>query len=202
MQVLVSLFVETYGTERGNGTADDIMKDLKIGFECRSGAVAAPLSSGYQETAAYCQFGWEPHRKKIASTSNGGSGTLQVSAYPQRVLARAAVGRDTPCMWVSARCGSALARVVLQGLDMSTPVEQGIEVPKITLEEGIPQRAVPREPLPVESWRMSTESRGRCALGVVWYHVAARGGRSYWWMGGSSHVQWLHPQEFTASPGR
>ena len=33
---------------------------------------------------------------------------------------------------------------------MSTPVEQGIEVPKITLEDGIPQRAVLREPLRVE----------------------------------------------------
>ena len=40
--------------------------------------------------------------------------------------------------------------VVLQGLDMFTPVEQGIEVPKITLEDWIPQRAVLREPLPVE----------------------------------------------------
>ena len=40
--------------------------------------------------------------------------------------------------------------VVLQGLDKFTPVEQGIEVPKITLEDGTPQRAVLREQLPVE----------------------------------------------------
>ena len=40
--------------------------------------------------------------------------------------------------------------VVLQGLDTSMPVEQGIEVPKITLEDRIPQRAVLRVPLPVE----------------------------------------------------
>ena len=64
-----SLFVETYGTERGSGTADDITKDLKIELECRSGAVAVPRAAGYQETAAYCQFQWEPCRKKIASTS-------------------------------------------------------------------------------------------------------------------------------------
>ena len=98
--------------------------------------------------------------------------------------------------------------VVLQGLDMSTPVEQGIEVSKITLEEGIPQRAVLREPLLVEQLadvpvpETVILARGRCALGAVWYHVAARGERSYWWMGGSSHVQWRRPQGFTASPGR
>ena len=40
--------------------------------------------------------------------------------------------------------------VVLQDLDTSMPVEQGIEVPKITLEDRIPQRAVLRVPLPVE----------------------------------------------------
>ena len=72
--------------------------------------------------------------------------------------------------------------VVLQGPDMSTPVEQGIEVPKITLEEGILQRAVLREPLPVEQLadvpvpETVILARGRCALGVVWYHVATRGG--------------------------
>ena len=45
-------------------------------------------------------------------------------------------------------------------------------------------------------------ARGRSAAGVIWYHVAARGGRSYWWMGGSRHVQWVRPEGFTASPGR
>ena len=71
--------------------------------------------------------------------------------------------------------------VVLQFLDMFTSVEQGIEVPKITLEDGIPQRAVLREPLPVEQLadvpvpETVILARGRCALGVVWYHVAARG---------------------------
>ena len=70
--------------------------------------------------------------------------------------------------------------VVLQGLDMFTLVEQGIEVPKITLEDGIPQRAVLREPLPVEQLtdvpvpERVILARARSALGVVWNHVAAR----------------------------
>ena len=93
--------------------------------------------------------------------------------------------------------------VVLQGLDVFTPVEQGIEVPKITLADGIPLRGVLREPLPVEQLA-DVLARGKCALGVVWYHVAARGGRerSYWWMDGTSHVQWRPPGGFTASPGQ
>ena len=86
--------------------------------------------------------------------------------------------------------------VVLQGLDMFTPVEQGIEVLKITLEDGIPQRAVLREPLPVEQL---ADVPSRCALGVVWYHVAARGERSYWWTGGTSHVRW-RPAGFHRQP--
>ena len=40
--------------------------------------------------------------------------------------------------------------VVLRGLDTSMLVEQEIEVPKITLKDRIPQRAVLRVPLPVE----------------------------------------------------
>ena len=98
--------------------------------------------------------------------------------------------------------------VVLQGLDMFTPVEQGIEVSKITLEDGIPQRAVLREPLPVEQLadvpvpETVFLARGKCAFGVAWYPVAAwERGRSYWWIGGTSHVKWRPPVGFTASPG-
>ena len=49
-------------------------------------------------------------------------------------------------------------------------------MPKITLEEGIPQRAVLREPLLADVPVPETVilARGRCARGVVWYHVAAR----------------------------
>ena len=73
--------------ELKGATADDIRKDLKIGFEWRSGAVAVP-----QETAALQVL------RMVKAL-----GTLQVSANHQRVLARAAVGRDTPCLLFSAR---------------------------------------------------------------------------------------------------
>jgi len=56
----LSLFVETYGTEQGALTADDITKIVKIEFDCRPGAIALSLAlrePKYQETAAYCHFG-------------------------------------------------------------------------------------------------------------------------------------------------
>ena len=71
---------------------------------------------------------------------------------------------------------------VLQISTCSRLFEHGIEVPKITLEDGIPQRAVLCEPLPVGHLADGPVpetvilARGRCALGVVWFHVSARGG--------------------------
>jgi len=62
----LSLFVETYGTECGSITADDITNILKIEFDARPGAIAASLSlrePKYQETAAYCHFGRTPYTK-------------------------------------------------------------------------------------------------------------------------------------------
>merc|ERR1712004_40237 len=62
----LSLFVETYGSECGKLTADDITNVLKISFDCRPGAIAQSLAlrePKYQETAAYCHFGREPHTK-------------------------------------------------------------------------------------------------------------------------------------------
>jgi len=62
----LSLFVETYGTECGNLTADDITNVLKIEFDCRPGAIAVSLAlrePKYQETAAYCHFGRKPYTK-------------------------------------------------------------------------------------------------------------------------------------------
>merc|ERR1739845_255366 len=62
----LSLFVETYGTERGALTADDITNILKIEFDARPGAIAVSLAlrePKYQETAAYCHFGREPYTK-------------------------------------------------------------------------------------------------------------------------------------------
>merc|ERR1719206_268686 len=62
----LSLFVETYGTEQGSLTADDITNIIKITFDCRPGAIAQSLAlrePKYQETAAYCHFGREPYTK-------------------------------------------------------------------------------------------------------------------------------------------
>merc|ERR1712238_357919 len=62
----LSLFVETYGTEQGALTADDITSIIKMEFDCRPGAIAVTLAlrePKYQETAAYCHFGREPYTK-------------------------------------------------------------------------------------------------------------------------------------------
>merc|ERR1712013_87488 len=59
----LSLFVETYGTEQGALTTDDITNVVKMEFDCRPGAIAQSLAlrePKYQETAAYCHFGREP----------------------------------------------------------------------------------------------------------------------------------------------
>jgi S-adenosylmethionine synthetase len=64
----LSLFLETYGTEQGSLTEEDITNILKIEFDCRPGAIATSLAlrePKYQETAAYCHFGRE------AVTKNG-----------------------------------------------------------------------------------------------------------------------------------
>merc|ERR1711972_1058527 len=58
----LSLFLETYGTEQGKLSAEDITNVLKIEFDCRPGAIAMALAlrePKYQETAAYCHFGRE-----------------------------------------------------------------------------------------------------------------------------------------------
>merc|ERR1712004_910641 len=62
----LSLFVETYGTEAGDLTADDITKVVKVAFDCRPGSIAMSLAlrePKYQESAAYCHFGREPYTK-------------------------------------------------------------------------------------------------------------------------------------------
>jgi S-adenosylmethionine synthetase len=60
----LSLFVETYGTECGHLTPDDITNVLKIEFDCRPGAIAQSLAlrePKYKVTAAYCHFGRDPY---------------------------------------------------------------------------------------------------------------------------------------------
>merc|ERR1712184_199117 len=62
----LSLFVETYGTERGGLTADDITNILKVEFDARPGAIAVSLAwrePKSQETAASCPWGREPYTK-------------------------------------------------------------------------------------------------------------------------------------------
>merc|ERR1712072_1325967 len=62
----LSLFVETYGTEKGGISADDITNIVKIEFDCRPGAIAMSLAlrePKYQETAAYCHFGRQAETK-------------------------------------------------------------------------------------------------------------------------------------------
>jgi len=60
----LSLFVETYGTQQGALTPEDITKIVKINFDCRPGAIAKSLAlrePKYQITAAYGHFGREPY---------------------------------------------------------------------------------------------------------------------------------------------
>merc|ERR1711988_2032512 len=62
----LSLFVETYGTEQGSLTAEDITNIVKINFDARPGALAVSLAlrePKYQESAAYCHFGRAPVTK-------------------------------------------------------------------------------------------------------------------------------------------
>merc|ERR1719207_404105 len=60
----LSLFVETYGTEQGKLTAEDITNIVKIEFDARPGALAVSLAlrePKYQVTAAYGHFGRQPY---------------------------------------------------------------------------------------------------------------------------------------------
>ena len=60
----LSLFVETYGTENGELTAQAITNIVKINFDARPGALARDLAlrqPKYNVTAAYCHFGREPY---------------------------------------------------------------------------------------------------------------------------------------------
>merc|ERR1711937_996003 len=62
----LSLFVETYGSENGKLTAEDVTNVLKVNFDCRPGAIAVSLAlrePKYQVTAAYCHFGRAPYTK-------------------------------------------------------------------------------------------------------------------------------------------
>merc|ERR1711881_359836 len=60
----LSLFVETYGTEQGDLTAQSITDIVKLEFDARPGALARDLclrQPKYNVTAAYCHFGRDPY---------------------------------------------------------------------------------------------------------------------------------------------
>jgi len=62
----LSLFVETYGTEQGSLTAEDVTNIVKIEFDARPGALAVSLAlrePKYQVTAAYSHFGRDAYTK-------------------------------------------------------------------------------------------------------------------------------------------
>jgi len=62
----LSLFVETYGTEQGGLSPEDITSIVKMEFDCRPGALAVSLAlrePKYQVTAAYSHFGRAPYTK-------------------------------------------------------------------------------------------------------------------------------------------
>merc|ERR1711937_1118346 len=62
----LSVFVETYGTEKKGLTPTDITNVIKIAFDCRPGAIAISLAlrePKYQVTAAYGHFGREAYTK-------------------------------------------------------------------------------------------------------------------------------------------
>merc|ERR1712115_709574 len=62
----LSLFVETYGTEKEGLTAAAITDIVKLEFDARPGALARDLQlrePKYNVTAAYCHFGREPFTK-------------------------------------------------------------------------------------------------------------------------------------------
>merc|ERR1712241_656183 len=89
----LSLFMETYGTEQGALTAEDITNVIKIAFDCRPGAIAMSLAlrePKYQETAAYCHFGREAITKdgiKFFEWENAKDLSKYASMTPAQVTA-------------------------------------------------------------------------------------------------------------------
>merc|ERR1711868_195535 len=70
----LSLFVETYGTEQGSLTAEDITNIVKMEFDARPGALAVSLAlrePKYQVTAAYSHFGRAPYTEGCCCCTQG-----------------------------------------------------------------------------------------------------------------------------------
>merc|ERR1712194_589713 len=89
----LSLFVETYGTEQGKLSADDITDVVKVAFDCRPGAIAKSLAlcePKYQETAAYCHFGRQPYTNKAGIKFFEWENTQDLSKYKSKTPAQIA----------------------------------------------------------------------------------------------------------------
>jgi len=79
----LSIFVETYGTEKEGLTAKLITDIVKINFDARPGALARDLKlrqPKYNKTAAYCHFGREPFEED-GKTFFSWENVVDLSAY-------------------------------------------------------------------------------------------------------------------------
>ena len=108
---------------------------------------------------------------------------------------------------------------VLRFFDTPCPVaEQVIDVPKILLED-VCVRTVLRDAqlveqlvevptivspsMPVDAKEEDTiVAMASDAAGRRWFQVSGPRGHCWWWLSGSRHTQWDHPEGYTARPGR
>jgi len=101
----LSLFVETYGSECGQLSAEDITNAVKMEFDCRPGAIAVSLAlrePKYQETAAYCHFGRSPYTKdgiKFFEWENAKDMSKYASMDSEQIMA-ALKGSNYLAKWV------------------------------------------------------------------------------------------------------
>merc|ERR1712137_1034471 len=96
----LSLFVETYGTEKEGLTAKLITDIVKINFDARPGALAQSLSlrePKYNKTAAYCHFGRQPFEEngmKYFSWEDPVELTKYVSMTAEQVESEVAANKE------------------------------------------------------------------------------------------------------------
>ena len=96
----LSLFVETYGTEKEGLTAKLITDIVKINFDARPGALAQSLTlrePKYNKTAAYCHFGREPFEEngmKFFSWEDPVDLTKYVSMSAEQVESEVAANKE------------------------------------------------------------------------------------------------------------
>ena len=85
--------------------------------------------------------------------------------------------------------------------------EQVIEVPKISREPQLVEQLVKVSTLVSPTLPVDVKEEDTIvavvsdAAGRTWFQVSGPGGR-WWWLSGSRHTQWDHPEGYTARPGR